>query len=156
MALPKTKAGSSDHDSFIKESWITAQLDHPNIINIHEIGVNEDDLPFFTMDLRTGDNLENILRKLKEGDPDYIERFPRKVLLEMFIKICDAIAYAHSINILHLYKTTPGLLQQSWFFFLNSGFEVLDTQNIRSPETVVLLFGANLVERDPPSGENQI
>ena len=36
MALPRSKAGSSDHDSFIRESWITAQLDHPNIINIQE------------------------------------------------------------------------------------------------------------------------
>ena len=102
MALPRTKAGSSDHDSFIRESWITAQLDHPNIINIHEIGVNAKNIPFFTMDLQTEDSLENILRRLKNKDESYLKRFPRKVLLDFFIKICDAIAYAHSINILHL------------------------------------------------------
>ncbi|EDM29215.1 serine/threonine-protein kinase [Lentisphaera araneosa HTCC2155] len=102
MALPRTKAGSSDHDSFIRESWITAQLDHPNIINIHEIGINTENIPFFTMDLQTEDSLEHILRRLKNKDESYLRRFPRKVLIDFFIKICDAIAYAHSINILHL------------------------------------------------------
>ena len=102
MALPRTKVGSFDHESFIRESWITAQLDHPNIINIHEIGVNAENTPFFTMDLQTGDNLAHVLKCLKLKNNEYLKRFHRKTLLELFIKICDAIAYAHSINILHL------------------------------------------------------
>lgn len=102
MALPRSKSGSSDHNSFIHESWLTAQLDHPNIIKIHEVGVNKDHLPFFTMDLKNGHSLEQILKYLANKDAEYIERFPLTKLLDFFIKICDAISYAHSINILHL------------------------------------------------------
>jgi serine/threonine protein kinase len=102
MALPRPDKGAKNTESFIRESWITAQLDHPNIINIHEVGISEDGIPFFTMDLKTGDNLEQILHALKQQESDYETRFPQKVLLGFFIKICDATAYAHSINILHL------------------------------------------------------
>ena len=102
MALPRPDKGLKNTESFIRESWITAQLDHPNIINIHEVGTTKEKVPFFTMDLKTGDNLEDILNRLNQQQTDYEKRYPQKVLLGFFIKICDAIAYAHSINILHL------------------------------------------------------
>ncbi|WDE97595.1 serine/threonine-protein kinase [Lentisphaera profundi] len=102
MALPHSSEQNEKLNAFIREAWITAQLDHPNIIKIHEVGVNPEKLPFFTMDLKNGDSLEFILRKLYSDDPIYLEKYPLIKRLEFFIKICDAIAYAHSVNILHL------------------------------------------------------
>ena len=65
MALPHSSEKNERLNSFIREAWITAQLDHPNIIKIHEVGVNPEKRPFFTMDLKNGDSLEFILRKLE-------------------------------------------------------------------------------------------
>jgi serine/threonine protein kinase len=90
------------YDPFIREARLTALLEHPNIINIHDIGVNEEKLPYFTMDLKVGDSLSTIISKVQQGEALYKERYSQNVLLDIFIKVCDAIAYAHSRQILHL------------------------------------------------------
>ena len=89
------------NEVFLREARLTALLDHPNIISIHDIGLNSNGRPFFTMDLKNGDTLEDILRQLNAGNETYEKRFPLEVLLGIFTKICDAMAYAHSQNIIH-------------------------------------------------------
>lgn len=81
------------YDAFIYEAWLTAQLEHPNIIKVYDLGIGPDQIPFFTMDLKTGESLN---QWLKSSDLSINER------LETFIKVCDAISYAHSKGILHL------------------------------------------------------
>ena len=89
-------------DPLIHEAWLTALLDHPNIITIHDVGVDDRNRPYFTMDLKTGDSLGELIEKLREGEPKIRDRYPLESLLQMFVKICDAIAYAHSVQVLHL------------------------------------------------------
>jgi len=78
---------------FLKEAAITASLEHPNIISVYDLGVNEKHDPFFTMELKVGDSLEEIIKNEKKKLND---------LLEIFLKVCDAISYSHSQNIIHL------------------------------------------------------
>ena len=87
---------------FIAEARLTAALQHPNIIKIHEIGFDEKDEPYFTMDLKLGDSMSEILGKLDQGDADYEKKYPRQLLLLIFLKVCDAVSYSHSQEILHL------------------------------------------------------
>lgn len=89
-------------DPLIHEAWLTGLLDHPNIITIHDVGVDENRRPFFTMDLKSGDSLATLIQKLQDGNPDVGGRYPLDGLLQIFVKICDAIAYAHSTGVLHL------------------------------------------------------
>ena len=77
-------------DQFIKEAWLTAQLDHPNIIKVYEVGTKENRKPFFTMELKTGQSLKTVSENVVDE------------ALDIFIKICHAVSYAHSKNILHL------------------------------------------------------
>lgn len=102
MATLHDNAPAELCDPLIHEAWLTALLDHPNIITIHDVGVNSKNRPFFTMDLKTGDSLSELIKKLRAGDPDICRRYPLESLLQIFVKICDAIAYAHSIQVLHL------------------------------------------------------
>ncbi len=95
MALLHNDADKDLYDPFIHEAWLTSQLDHPNIIKIHDVGINEKKQPFFTMDLKTGVSLRDFLA-------DKNSSHSLDQLLEVFLKICDAIAYAHSKHILHL------------------------------------------------------
>ena len=70
-------------EPFLKEASLTAALEHPNIISVYDLGVNENHDPFFTMELKVGDSLETIIKK---GEASLNQ------LLEIYIKnFCDAI-----------------------------------------------------------------
>lgn len=88
--------------AFIQEAKLTASLEHPNIMTIHDIGLERNGMPFFTMELKTGDTLATILEKLNERDAFYLEKYDLDTLLVIFLKICDAIAYAHDKKVVHL------------------------------------------------------
>ena len=102
MATLHEEAPVELFDPLIHEAWLTSQLDHPNIITVHDVGVDENQRPYFTMDLKTGDSLAQLINKLSTGSPEICRRYPLTSLLQMFVKICDAVAYAHSVSVLHL------------------------------------------------------
>jgi serine/threonine-protein kinase len=54
------------------------------------------------MELKVGDSLSTILRKLAENQVEYRLLYTRETLLGMFVRLCDAVAYAHSEKVLHL------------------------------------------------------
>ena len=84
-------------DPFIREARLTALLEHPNIISVHDVGVDKEGQPYFTMDLKVGDGLDVVLQKaLADGGCPLSDR------LDVFLKVCDAITYAHSRDVIHL------------------------------------------------------
>lgn len=84
-------------DPFIREARLTALLEHPNIISVHDVGVDKEGKPYFTMDLKVGDGLDVVLQKaLADGGCPLSDR------LDVFLKVCDAITYAHSRDVIHL------------------------------------------------------
>lgn len=87
-------------ESFLREARLTAALEHPNIMPVYDIGVDEVQGPFFTMKLAGGTNLASILKKLSKENSDF--EYSLRELMLIFLKICDAISYAHSKGILHL------------------------------------------------------
>ncbi|MCH2207474.1 MAG: serine/threonine protein kinase [Lentisphaerales bacterium] len=95
-------ASTEYKEAFIKEARLTAKLSHPNIIHVYNMGLNENQAPFFTMELKTGNSLKEIIQKLQKGNQDYTEKYNLRVLLGIFQKVCDAIDYAHSLKVLHL------------------------------------------------------
>lgn len=102
MARSVRNKSPQDLEQFLREARLTANLAHPNIMPVYNMGLDEDDEPFFSMELIPGDSLKAIIRKLNKGDPAYRMDYPIETLLNIFLKICDAIAYAHSRGVLHL------------------------------------------------------
>ncbi len=94
------QAGTS-MERFHREARILAQLEHPNIVPVHDMGVNEEGLPYYTMKLVRGQNLADIIRKIMEGDASTIEQYPLTNLLGILLKICDAVGFAHSKGVIH-------------------------------------------------------
>ena len=86
---------------FVEEAQVTAQLDHPNIVPIYELGVDENNQPFYTMKLVRGITLQKVLDLLIEGKEFTQKKYPLPVLLTIFQKACDAIAFAHSKGVIH-------------------------------------------------------
>lgn len=91
-----------DKRRFLQEARITAKLEHPNIVPVHDIGIDSTGAPYFTMKLIKGETLSAILKKLGEGDPEYLKKYDLTTLLRFFIRICNAVAFAHSKRVLHL------------------------------------------------------
>lgn len=98
MARSALAKNRKEQEEFLREAHLESNLAHPNIVPVHNIGIDSDNTPFFTMELLPGDDLNIILTKRKKGDLTY----SLNALLEIFIKICDAISYAHSRRVLHL------------------------------------------------------
>ena len=96
-------AGGSEGEKvrFVEEAQITAQLEHPNVVPVHELGIDPHGRPFFTMKLVRGQSLEAILKKRREGDPDTLARFGLRRLLDVFTSVCQAIEYAHARGVIH-------------------------------------------------------
>lgn len=89
-------------EDFLREARLTALLQHPNIMPIYDIGLNEDGHPFFTMKLlKAGQNLSSLIARMA-ATPNRLELFPLHERLELFLKLCNAVSYAHSLGVLHL------------------------------------------------------
>ncbi|MFT5130568.1 MAG: serine/threonine protein kinase [Rhodothermales bacterium] len=101
VILPELRENAGAIGSFLREARVAAELEHPNIIPVHDIGYREDQGIFFTMKLVRGERLIDILHNLELEDPAYKEKYDFYTLLTIFRKVCDAVAFAHSHNILH-------------------------------------------------------
>ena len=80
---------------FVDEARITAQLQHPGIPPVFEVGRMADERPYLAMKLIKGRTLEELLKERREPASD------RGRFLAMFEQICQAVAYAHSKRVLH-------------------------------------------------------
>lgn len=86
---------------FVREAEVLALLSHPNIVPVYDI-VWENGKPlFYTMKLVKGRTLQQIVNELREKDPDTLTEYHLDHLLGVFLKVCDAIAFAHSRGIIH-------------------------------------------------------
>lgn len=86
---------------FLEEIQITGQLEHPNIVPIHEVGVDLAGNLFFTMKYVTGENLEDHIAKYHRENKDKNQRQTEVYFLNILMKICDAIKFAHSKGVIH-------------------------------------------------------
>ncbi|WP_152049598.1 tetratricopeptide repeat protein [Tautonia marina] len=108
VALKELKPESLDHptlwDRFITEARITGQLEHPNIVPVHELGHHPDNgRPYYTMRFVRGRTLARAIadyhRNRKAGQADSTMELRR--LLDTFLDVCNAVAFAHAQGVIH-------------------------------------------------------
>ncbi len=83
---------------FLDEAKVTAQLDHPGIVPVHEVGLDDDGRLYYTMPLVRGRNLADVFRAA--GDPDDPEWTVFRAV-GVLRSVCEAMAYAHSRGVVH-------------------------------------------------------
>jgi len=84
-------ANAAEMKRFRAEAETAAQLQHPNIVAIHEVGEYAGQ-PFFSMDLVEGQNLAQLVRD---------EPLPSRKAASYLKTIAEAVQYAHSRGVLH-------------------------------------------------------
>jgi predicted Ser/Thr protein kinase len=77
-------------ERFLAEAAVTGRLDHPNIVPIHDVGVDEQGLPFYTMKRVSGRPWSQVLRTLSEAEN-----------LDVLLRVADAVAFAHDHGVVH-------------------------------------------------------
>ncbi len=102
-------------ERFLHEAKITSQLQHPGVVPVHELVVGSDQQsPYYVMKLLEGETLrDHIRRQHQVGNHQSIDRSlvaPKTChelldrispLLERFIDVCNAVAYAHQRGVIH-------------------------------------------------------
>ncbi len=101
--LPHVAEIPSYLSRFYLEAQITAQLQHPNIVPVYEFVTNNQTLGY-AMKLIDGITLRDHIRETqaqynKDGRPD--EHHTLHARLEHFLKVCDAMQYAHRKGVIH-------------------------------------------------------
>src|SRR5208283_160365 len=86
---------------FIEEAQITGQLEHPNIVPIHELGVDAQKRLFFSMKMVKGRSLAQVLDELRQNPKTTEKEFSLGRLLNVFVNVSHALAYAHARGVVH-------------------------------------------------------
>jgi tetratricopeptide (TPR) repeat protein/tRNA A-37 threonylcarbamoyl transferase component Bud32 len=107
VALKRVRPDKS-HDAarrrFLREAAITAALQHPGIVSIYGLG-QDDDGPFYTMPFVRGRTLQEAIQEFHSNDQTIVGEGRRSLelrrLLQHFIAVCNAVAYAHDQGVVH-------------------------------------------------------
>lgn len=74
-----------------REARVLARLEHPGIVPVHDVGTLSDGRVFYTMKFVEGERLDKYIAAVN-SPPDR---------LRLFLRICDAVAFAHAKDVLH-------------------------------------------------------
>lgn len=93
--LPRAMSSAESHERalrrFMREALIQGRLDHPAIVPVHDLGVDEAGQPYFSMKRVTGATMAELI-----PDPGQTQR-----LLRAFVDVCLAVEFAHSRGVVH-------------------------------------------------------
>ena len=84
-------ADGQEIERFHREAQLTASFNHPGIVPIHEVGI-QDNIHYLIMDYIDGISLSEYVSKAKA---------PLRKVVKMVLQIADALAYAHNMGVIH-------------------------------------------------------
>ena len=106
VAFKELLPGNSDRakQRFLAEVQITAQLDHPGVVPVYDMEPGTEGGPAYAMKLVQGSTLRELIERSRGRvevgrAPD--DETSLQTRLDHFLKICDAVAYAHSKGVVH-------------------------------------------------------
>jgi serine/threonine protein kinase/WD40 repeat protein len=86
---------------FIREATVLARLEHPSIVPIYEMGKDAEGRLYYTMKKVEGRTLQALLDDLKAGKAATVKEYTLDRLLNIYRKICEAMAFAHAKGVIH-------------------------------------------------------
>ncbi len=100
LMLDGALASETDQARFDREVELVARLRHPNIVMVHESGRTKRGRRYVSMELIDGVRLDEACRELCGGGAPATAEQAAKVV-RVFVPICEAIAYAHRLGVIH-------------------------------------------------------
>ncbi len=93
VALKRMIGDRGLEHQFLREARTTGRLDHPNIVPVHDLGVDGEGRAFYTMKRIQGQSLKHL-----QGAETAWSLDDR---LQVFMKVCDAMSFAHAQGVVH-------------------------------------------------------
>jgi formylglycine-generating enzyme required for sulfatase activity/serine/threonine protein kinase len=98
ISLGGAHGGTTDDAArFIEEARVTARLDHPGIVPVHDLGLDADGQPFFAMKLVQGRELGEVMGLARAN----ARGWSTTRVVGALLKVCEAVAYAHTKGVVH-------------------------------------------------------
>ncbi len=87
---------------FQREAQIASQLEHPNIVPVHDLGNRQDSsAEYYTMRFLQGKTLGDEIKEFHLCEQSLQDPIKKSKLLQTYLHVCQAIAFAHSRSIVH-------------------------------------------------------
>jgi serine/threonine-protein kinase len=86
---------------FVEEIRTIGTLEHPNIVPVHDVGVDSHGQFFFVMKHLEGQTLERLIARLQDGDPLAHAQYPFPARAQLLLSVMNAVSYAHRRGVLH-------------------------------------------------------
>ena len=92
---------------FLREAQTTGQLEHPNIVPVHDVGLDAQGQLYFTLKYVRGLSMRQVIRgrqrndHVEKGGPLFRDAYPARKMIEILIGVCQGIAFAHSKRVIH-------------------------------------------------------
>jgi tetratricopeptide (TPR) repeat protein len=103
VALKRMLSKDSQHATrFRVEAQVTGKLEHPGIVPVHELGTNAQGEPYYVMKFVQGRTLSKVIKEFHAKElPAGAHEVELVKLLQMFVSLCQTVAYAHSRGVIH-------------------------------------------------------
>src|SRR5215813_5728046 len=113
----------------LREARVLALLEHPGIVPVHDVGTLADGRVFYTMKFVEGQRLDQHIASV----PSIPDR------LRVFLRICDAVAFAHARSVLHRDLKPANIMVGSFgeVLVMDWGLAKILQENFDSNETVL-------------------
>ncbi len=87
---------------FLNEARISARLEHPGVVAVHDMGSEDAERPFYTMKFVKGQTLGEAIKEFHQGNKSPSDRSVGRLrLLNVFLAIVKTMEYAHAQNVVH-------------------------------------------------------
>jgi serine/threonine protein kinase len=118
----------------VREARILAQLEHPGIVPVHDVGTLPDGRVYYTMKFVRGLRLDDYIVQLGSLSQR----------LRLFLRVCDAVAFAHARGVLHRDLKPANIMVGSFgeILVMDWGLaKVLHEQRVSANPTVLTTSG---------------
>jgi predicted Ser/Thr protein kinase len=92
VALKRVRPGSGPRaiSALLAEAEMTGSLEHPGIIPVHEVGIDQDGMPFYSMRRLNGRTWAERWEGMRQREH-----------LDVLVRVCDAVSFAHGRGVIH-------------------------------------------------------
>jgi formylglycine-generating enzyme required for sulfatase activity/tRNA A-37 threonylcarbamoyl transferase component Bud32 len=101
IARPDVDFSPRQRARFLAEIALTAGLSHPGIVAVHDYGELDDGRLWFTMSEVRGRTFRAVVDEVLSAGGGPAISAPSRRLLDVFHRVCETIAYAHSAGVIH-------------------------------------------------------
>ena len=88
-------------ERFVQEARITAQLEHPTVVPVYELGVTAEGELYYAMKRVDGTPLSRILSGVRRSEPRFTDIYLPTRLVRVFGTVCQGVAFAHDRRVVH-------------------------------------------------------